>query len=85
MEADAEPGLWSGIKGQDDYDVVIDEIFELVRANPTMGGPVWSAGELDAGVTHDQDVPFRDADGLTVFIHGAVKFEAWEWIAGTIS
>ncbi len=74
----------SGIKAQEDYDTIIDEIIELVRANPTMGGPVWSAGELDAGVVHEQGQPFRDADGATVFIHGAVKFEAWEWIAGTI-
>jgi hypothetical protein len=74
------------VKAQEDYDTVIDAIVDFIRANPNMGNPsvVWSAGEYDAGVTHQQAAPYTDADGLTVFISGAVSFEAFEWIAGAV-
>lgn len=75
------------VAGQADYDVVIDQMVDLVRADATLGAPgtVWSAGEYEAGVSHQQGEPFTDADGLTVFISGAVSFDAWEWIAGPVS
>ncbi len=73
---------------QDDYDEIVDDLNDLIRANPTMASPpakgVWSAGEFAAGVTHDQTQPYGDEDGLTVFINGAVRFEAWQWIAKNV-
>lgn len=73
------------IVAQQDYDLIIDELIILIRENPTMSAPstVWSAGEYQAGVTHDQGRPYSSADGLTIFIGGVVRFEAWEWIAGS--
>lgn len=73
----------AGIGAQEDYDGIVDAIVTLVRNNPTMSAPttVWSAGEYTAGVTHDQGQPYTDDDGLTIFINGVVKFEAWEWVA----
>ena len=74
------------VKAQEDYDTIVDGIIAFVRANPNMASPtvVWSAGEYDAGVQHQQGAPYTDADGLTVFIAGAVTYEAWEWIAGSV-
>ncbi len=71
------------VAAQTDYDTIIDAMFKLIRANATFGSSaIWSAGEYTAGIDHQQGAPFTDEDGLTVFISGAVKFEAWEWIAG---
>ncbi len=74
----------AAVPAQEDYDTVIDGIVKLIRANATMNsaGAIWSAGEYDAGIKHQQGAPFTDADGLTVFISGAVRFEAFEWISG---
>jgi len=75
------------VVAQDDYDEVVDEMIKLVRANATLNAPVgviWSAGEYDVGVQHQQSAPFTDADGLTVFIAGAVSFDAWEWLSGPV-
>lgn len=72
------------IVAQEDYDTIIDAMVKLVRANATLNSPaaIWSAGEFEVGVHHQQAAPFTDADGLTVFISGAVYFDAWEWVAG---
>lgn len=74
------------VEAQADYDVVVDQMVKLIRANATLNAPatVWSAGEYETGIQHQQGEPFTDADGLTVFISGAVSFDAWEWIAGPV-
>lgn len=76
----------SAVKAQEDYDEIVDGIVNLIRANATLNAPtvVWSAGEYEAGVEHKQGQPFSDADGMTVFIVGMVKWETWEWIAGPV-
>lgn len=75
----------NGVKAQEDYDAVVDGIVEAVRSNATMNSTaVWSAGEYEQGVEHQQAEPYTDADGMTVFIFGAVKFQAWEWVAGPV-
>jgi len=68
-----------GLSAQDDYDSIVDALFIAIRANPTPGGSavVWSAGEFDAGVAHDQSQPYTDDDGLTILINGGIKYEAW--------
>lgn len=73
------------VAAQLDYDSIIDALFILVRNNPTLSAPnaVWSAGEFTAGITHSQGAPFSDADGLYVLINGVVRWETWEWVAGT--
>lgn len=72
------------VVAQEDYDSVIDEMIKLIRHDATLGAPstVWSAGEYEAGIQHQQSAPFNDADGLTVFISGAVQFDCYEWISG---
>ena len=72
------------LQAQHDYDVVVDGLVPFIRNNPTMSAPevVWSAGEYQAGVVHNQSSPFTSPDGLTVFINGVVRFEAWEQIIG---
>lgn len=70
------------VLAQTDYDQVVDALIIAIRENP-VPGTVWSAGEFQAGVVHDQDSPYTNADGLTILISGVVRFEAWEWIAGT--
>lgn len=74
-----------GIPAQQDYDSIVDALFVTIRNNPVMSAPdtVWSAGEYTAGVTHDQEQPYSSDDGLTILINGVIRFEAWEWIAGT--
>lgn len=68
-----------------DYDLIVDDLFVLIRNNPTLSAPdtIWSAGEYTAGVTHSQSAPFTSEDGLTTLIVGRVDFQAWEWISGT--
>jgi hypothetical protein len=73
----------AAVPAQEDYDTIIDGMIKLIRANATMGSAaIWSAGEYEHGIQHQQGAPFTDADGLTVFISGIVKFEAIEWISG---
>jgi hypothetical protein len=74
------------VKAQEDYDAIIDGMIDLIRANANLEAPatVWSAGEYAAGIQHQQSEPFTDADGLVVFISGAVSFDAWEWISGNV-
>ena len=73
------------IAAQGDYDTLIDSLFELIRADANLGDPtvVWSAGEYAPWIKHHQTAPYTDADGMTVFINGAVLFDAWEFIAGS--
>jgi hypothetical protein len=72
------------VDAQTDYDAIIDELFLQIRGNPNLGNPiaVWSAGEFNYGVEHEQSEPWTEEDGTTVFITGVVRFEAWEWDAG---
>ena len=74
------------IQAQKDYDVVAQGLLDLIRSNATPGAPgvIWSSGEYEAGVLHEQGEPYTDADGLTVFIPGVVRFDAWEWVAGNV-
>jgi hypothetical protein len=74
------------VPAQEDYDGIIDSMITLVRANATLnaGTKIWSAGEYEAGVAHQQGEPFTDADGLVVFILGDVRFDAYQWIAGNV-
>lgn len=70
---------------QEDYDTVVDGLVVGIRANATPGGAsvVWSAGEFEYGVQHAQEQPTTSEDGLTVVIWGVIRFEAWEFLAGT--
>ena len=72
------------VDAQQDYDSIIDAIVLQIRGNPNLGNPiaVWSAGEFDYGVTHTQSEPWTEEDGMTIFITGAVTFQAWGWDAG---
>ena len=70
------------VAAQTDYDQVVDGLTVAIRADPTPGS-IWSAGEFQAGVAHAQDSPYTDADGLSILISGVLRFEAWEWVAGT--
>jgi hypothetical protein len=76
----------AAVPAQEDYDSIIDNMIELVRASGTLGAPgvIWSAGEYEHGIGHKQSAPFTDADGLTVFITGEVSFDAYEWVAGNV-
>jgi hypothetical protein len=73
-----------GVVTQDGYDAVIDAIFDGLRADPLLGNGdvIWSAGEFAPGIHHVQVEPYTDEDGLTVFINGVIRFEAWEWLTG---
>lgn len=70
---------------QTDYDQVIDAIVRMIRDHPVLTAPttIFSAGEFQAGVDHEQSAPYTGPDGTTAFIAGTVRFEAWEWEAGT--
>ncbi len=72
------------IPAQVDYDGIIDSIVALIRDNPTLSAPqtVWQAGEFEAGVEHQQAMPYTDSDGMTILISGVLRFETYEWIAG---
>jgi hypothetical protein len=74
------------IAAQEDYDAIVDQMITLIRADATLKAPasIWSAGEYEVGVEHQQSEPFTDSDGLTIFISGAVSFDAWQWIAGNV-
>lgn len=72
------------VAAQKDYDSIIDQVVLLIRGNPLLGNSiaVWSAGEFQAGVEHEQSEPYTDEEGTTVFITGVIRFEVWEWDAG---
>ena len=73
-------------QAQKDYDSIVDAMTNLVRADATLDNPevIWSAGEYEIGIEHEQGMPFTDADGLTVFIYGVVSFDTYQWIAGNV-
>jgi hypothetical protein len=74
------------VAAQNDYDTVIDQMVDLIRADATLDaqGTIWSAGEYEAGIAHQQSEPFTDVDGLNVNIFGTVQFDAWQWISGPV-
>lgn len=78
----------NGTAAQEDYDLIVDGIFVAIRKDPTLGtggqqpGDIWSAGEYSPWLNHRQGAPFTQNEGLTVFISGVIRFDAWEWIAG---
>ncbi len=76
--------LGDPVAAQQDYDKVVDGLVPFIRDNPNLTAPsvVWSAGEYRAGVVHTASEPFTDSEGMTVFINGLIKFEAWEQIVG---
>lgn len=76
----------AGVQAQEDYDTVVSAITNLIRANATMNaqGVVWSAGEYEQGIEHEQREPKTNEDGTTIFIFGVIKFEAWQWISGPV-
>lgn len=69
------------LKAQADFDTAADAMVDLVRANPTVNGQSWSAGEFDAGVRIRQVEPYTDEAGMTVFIPGLLEFQFFEWVA----
>lgn len=73
------------IPGQMAYDAIIDGLFVAIRADPLLGAPqtLWSAAEFTTGISHTQSEPYTDEEGTTVFITGTVRFDAWEWFAGS--
>lgn len=70
---------------QTDHDTLMDAISLAIRADPLLGmpGTIWSAGEFQQGVHTTQHEPFWSPDGLTEFIIALVRFDTWEWLAGT--
>lgn len=75
-----------GISAQSDHDQLIDAVVTAIRSDPllgTGGKPIWSAGEFDFGVVVEQAEPYTGSDGTTVFIPSTIRFQAWEWIAGS--
>lgn len=76
------------VGGQQDYDSIVDGIFEAIRADPTLGtggqspGSIWQAGETEVGIDHHQTAARTPATGMGLLITGAVLFEAWEQIVG---
>lgn len=75
-----------GVQAQEDYDTVVQGIMDTIRSDGTMKAPatIWSAGEYEAGIKHEQAAPFTDAEGLNILIFGAIFFDAWEWVAGNV-
>jgi hypothetical protein len=73
------------IAAQLDYDGIVDALIVAIRNNPTPGGAsvVWSAAEYKTGVKHRQATPYSPDQGLTILINGTIRYDAWEWIAGT--
>lgn len=75
----------AGIDAQEDYDLIVDSLFQFIRTNQSMNSTVvWSAGEFAYGVEHEQSQPYQSADGTTVLITGVVRFQAWEWLTNAI-
>lgn len=83
----------NGAGAQKDYDSIVDGLFVAIRSDPTLGtanqppASIWTAGAYPPYVSHEQAAPYTLNEGLTVFIKGVVKFEAWTQdvgAAGTI-
>ena len=74
-----------GIVSQFAYDAIVDALFIAIRGNRIPGptGVIWmSGGEVGTGVRHQMAQPYTSDDGLTVFINGAIRYEAWEQLVG---
>lgn len=75
-----------GLIAQLDYDAIVDALFILIRNNqkPGPSGIIWmSGGEVGTGVDHRMLQPYTDPDGLTIFINGSMRYQAWEQLVGT--
>ena len=74
-----------GVPAQEDYDTVVDALVAYIRNNPDMSAPatVWSAGQYTYGVQHKQGAAYTSGEGAAIVINGEVRFEAYEWVAGT--
>ena len=83
----------NGLGAQGDYDSIVDGIFIAIRADPTLGtanqppASIWQAATYPPYIYHEQSAPYTQDEGLTVFIRGIARFEAWTQdvgAAGTI-
>jgi hypothetical protein len=83
----------NGAGAQGDYDNIVDGIFIAIRADPTLGtanqppASIWQAATYPPYISHEQGAPYTLDEGLTVFIKGVARFEAWTQdvgAAGTI-
>lgn len=78
----------NGAGAQGDYDAIVEAMFVAIRADPTLGtanqgaGAIWQAATYPPYVSHEQGAPYTRDDGLTVFIKGVAKFEAWSQEVG---
>ena len=70
---------------RDDIQTIIDAIRVVIRNNPDLSAPdtVCSSGEYRAGVNHEMSQPFTSEDGMTIIVVGTIRWEVWQWIAGT--
>jgi len=72
------------MSAQDDYDTLVQSLFDLIHQDRTLGtgggatGAVWQAGEGPAGIDHQQSEPVLTKQ--VTRISGVFKFEAWEWV-----
>jgi hypothetical protein len=73
----------NGAAAQGDYDNIVDGIFIAIRADPTLGtanqppASIWQAAAYPPYISHEQSAPYTLDEGLTVFIKGVARFEAW--------
>ena len=76
-----------GIPAQEDYDQVVDALVTFIRENPTMSAPesVWSTGEFQYGVRHEQSMAYTSEDGTAILINGVIRAESWESDIGTFA
>ena len=83
----------NGAAAQEDYDAIVDGLLVAIRADPMLGtgnqppASIWQAGAYPPYITHEQGEPYTTNEGLTVFIAGVLRFEAWSQdvgVAGTI-
>jgi hypothetical protein len=78
----------NGAGSQEDYDSIVDGVFIAVRADPTLGtanqppASIWGAAVYPPYISHEQAAPYTTDEGLTVFIKGVVKFDAWSQDVG---
>ena len=74
------------IAAQNDYDLIVDQLFDVIRANAVMNAPgvIWSSGENSPWIRHEQIAPYWGPGGTTACIKGVVEFEAIEWVAGPV-
>ena len=76
------------LAAQDDHDQILDAIVAAVEADRTLGcgyqpsgqpaGPIWQAGEGDAGIDVEMAEPVLS--GQVLRINAVIRFEAWEWV-----